>query len=381
MMHILDAVRGLIAWTPLGLPAFLFVITLVVFFHELGHFLVARFFGVKVDVFSVGFGKEIVGFNDKRGTRWKISWLPVGGYVRFAGDADAASTPDRAALKNLTSEQRAGMLALKPVGQRAAVAAAGPFANFLLAIVIMTGLNLYSGHAVISPIVGQVTPGSPAAQAGIHPGDLVTSIDSTKITDFQQLPQIIAISGGETLTIGVKRGDQSLRLAVTPRLTKTRDVLGNVGSQMIIGVRQAPNAPVVREHYGPVGAFGAACSQTWSIIHTTVVGISQMITGRASTDQLQGPVGIMHMTRQVADFGFLALLDLVAILSVSIGLANLFPIPLLDGGHLLYYAVEAVLGRPLGERAQDIGFRLGLVLVLGLMLLTTWNDLIRLNLF
>ena len=377
----LDAVRGLIAWTPLGLPAFLFVITLVVFFHELGHFLVARLFGVKVDVFSVGFGKEIFGWNDKRGTRWKVSWLPIGGYVKFAGDADASSKPDHAAAARMSAAERGQTLAFKPVGQRALVAAAGPFANFALAIVLLTGLLMVSGRVVVTPLVGDVTPGSPAQMAGIKPGDLVTRINRTAISDFQQLPQIISVSGGETLNIGLKRAGRELTVLVTPRLTKTKDVLGNVSSQMVIGVRPPANAPVTREQYGPVGAFGAACTETWDIIKTTILGISQMITGHASADQLRGPAGIAQMTKQVAEFGFLPLLNLVAILSVSIGLANLFPIPLLDGGHLLYYGVEAVLGRPLGERAQDVGFRLGLVLVLGLMLLTTWNDLVRLNLF
>ena len=185
----------------------------------------------------------------------------------------------------------------------------------------------------------------------------------------------------KTLAVGLKRAGRDLTVRVTPRLTKTSDVLGNVSSQMVIGVRPPANAAVTREQYGPIGAFGAACTETWDIIKTTILGISQMITGHASADQLRGPAGIAQMTKQVAEFGFLPLLNLVAILSVSIGLANLFPIPLLDGGHLLYYGVEAVLGRPLGERAQDVGFRLGLVLVLGLMLLTTWNDLVRLNLF
>jgi regulator of sigma E protease len=380
-MHIVDVIRGLIAWTPLGLPAFLFVITLVVFFHELGHFLVARFFGVKVDVFSIGFGGEVVGFTDRRGTRWKISWLPIGGYVKFAGDADAASKPDTEAAGRMSADERDGALMFKPVAQRAAVAVAGPFANFLLAIVLLTGLYMVNGHAVIAPVIGEVTPGSPAAQAGLRPGDLVTRIDGQAVTDFQQLPQIIGVSGGDALSISLKRAGLDLTLNVIPRLTKTRDILGNVASQMIIGVRPDPKAPVTREQYGPIGAFGAALSETWNIIHATLHGISQMITGRASADQLRGTVGIAQMTKQVAEFGFLALLNLVAVLSVSIGLANLFPIPLLDGGHLLYYAVEAVLGRPLGERAQDVGFRLGLVLVLGLMLLTTWNDLVRLNLF
>jgi len=377
----LDAIRGLIAWTPLGLPAFLFVITLVVFFHELGHFLVARWFGVKVDVFSVGFGKEIFGWNDKRGTRWKVSWIPVGGYVKFAGDADASSRPDAAATAQMTPAEREGVLALKPLGQRALVAASGPFANFILAIVLLTGLFVYSGHTVIAPVIGEVTKNSPAAAAGIASGDRVTRIDDTQITDFQQLPEIISVAGGAPLAIGIHRGNQDLTLWVTPRLTKTRDILGNVTSQMVIGVRPNAHAAVTHQDYGPVGAFAAACSETWNILKTTLLGIGQMITGHGSADQLRGPAGIMQMTRQVAVFGFLPLLNLVAILSVSIGLANLFPIPLLDGGHLLYYGCEAVLGRPLGERAQDVGFRLGLVLVLGLMLLTTWNDLVRLNLF
>jgi regulator of sigma E protease len=376
-----DAVRGLIAWTPMGLPAFLFVITLVVFFHELGHFLVARWFGVKVDVFSVGFGREIFGWNDKRGTRWKLSWIPVGGYVKFAGDADVSSRPDTEATAKMTAREKEGTLALKPVGQRALVAASGPLANFVLAIVMLTGILLYTGHAEVTPVIGTVKAGMPAAAAGILPGDRVTSIDGTKITDFQQLPEIISIATGEPLAFGIQRAGKDLTVWVTPKRLATRDVLGNSVHQMMVGVSPDPKAPITRGTYGPVGAFGAACSQTWSIIKTTLVGISRMVTGHGGTDQLSGPVGIANMTRQVADIGFLPLLNLVAILSVSIGLANLFPIPLLDGGHLLYYAVEAVLGRPLGERAQDVGFRLGLALVLGLMLLTTWNDLVRLNLF
>jgi regulator of sigma E protease len=377
MTHLVDLIRGLIAWTPLGLPAFLFVITLVVFFHELGHFLVARFFRVKVDVFSIGFGREIVGFTDKRGTRWKISWLPVGGYVKFAGDADASSRPDMEAAAKMTAAEREGALAFKPVGQRAAVAAAGPFANFILAILLLTGLFLYSGHSIVAPLIGQVTKDSPAAAAGLKAGDLVTRIDNTTIDDFQQLPEIISVSSGQPLAIGIRRGTQDMTIWVAPKLMKTRDVLGNAGNQMVIGVRPDIHAAVTHRQYGPVGAFAAACSETWSIIKNTILGIAQLIGGHGSTDQLRGPLGIAQMTKQVADFGFLPLLNLLAILSVSIGLANLFPIPLLDGGHLLYYGCEAVLGRPLGERAQDVGFRFGLVLVLGLMLLSTWNDLVR----
>jgi regulator of sigma E protease len=377
----IDAIRSLMAWTPLGLPAFLFVITVVVFFHELGHFLVARACGVKVDVFSVGFGKEIFGWNDKSGTRWKVSWLPIGGYVKFAGDANAASAPDHAAAARMNTTERAQTLAFKPLWQRAVVAAAGPFANFILAILLFTGLIFHNGHTVLAPIVGDVVKGSAAETAGIRAGDRVTAIDDAKITDFEQMPQIIAVSGGRNLKIDLLRAGQPLSIHVTPRATRMRDVLGDMGTNVVIGVHPSSTAPVTTEYYSLPAAFGAANVETWNIMRTTVQGISQMVRGYASADQFRGPLGIAKMTRQVAAFGFMALLQLVAVLSVSIGLANLFPIPLLDGGHLLYYACEAVLGRPLGERAQDVGFRLGLVLVLGLVLLTTWNDLARLNLF
>jgi len=376
------ALQGLINWTPLGLPAFLFVITLVVFVHELGHFLVARACGVKVDVFSIGFGKEIFGRTDKTGTRWRVSWIPVGGYVKFAGDANAASMPDAKAASVMSDAERSHVLFFKPLWQRAAVAAAGPFANFILAIVLMTGLNLYSGHNVLAPVIGDVVKGSPADVAGIKAGDRVTAIDGSAIQDFEQLPQIISVSGGQTLNIDLVRAGKPLTIQVSPRATRIRDVLGDMSTTMVIGVHQSTNLANWSHHpYSLAGAFGASCQRSWDIASTTVQGIVQMVRGYASPDQMRGVVGIATMTRTVATFGFLALLNLTAVLSVSIGLANLFPIPLLDGGHLLYYGCEAVLGRPLGERAQDVGFRLGLVVVLGLMLLTTWNDLVRLNLF
>ncbi|HWC62012.1 MAG TPA: RIP metalloprotease RseP [Rhizomicrobium sp.] len=378
----LNALQGLINWTPLGLPAFLFVITVVVFFHELGHFLVARAFGVKVDIFSVGFGPEIVGRTDRSGTRWRVSWIPIGGYVKFAGDANATSMPDAEAARAVPAAERRHTLFFKPLWQRASVAAAGPFANFILAIMLFTGLNLYNGHNVLAPVVGAVVKDSPAAVAGIRPGDLITDVDGTAISDFEQLPEIVSVSGGQNLAVTVKRAGQILTLHVTPRMMRTRDLLGDMGDTIVIGVRQSTNlSDWSHRSYDLPGAVGAAASESWAIAKTTIQGIVQMVRGYASPDQFRGPLGIMKMTRQVAVYGFLALLNLTAVLSVSIGLANLFPIPVLDGGHLLYYACEAVLGRPLGERAQDVGFRLGLVLVLGLMLLTTWNDLVRLNLF
>jgi regulator of sigma E protease len=376
-----DALRGLIQWTPLGLPAFLFVITVVVFFHELGHFLMARAFKVKVDIFSVGFGKELFGWTARSGTRWRVSAIPIGGYVKFAGDANAASAPDHDAARQATAEERALMLQFKPLPQRALVAFAGPLANFLLAIAMFTGLNLYSGHNVVTPVIGEVIRGSAAEAAGIRPGDLVTGVDGTAIDDFYQLPEIVGLSGGHNLAISLVRQGRPMVIHVVPRMMRMPDPFGNVGDTVVIGVRPSLAVPVTHVAYGPWGAFTAASTETWDIMRETVAGIGQMVRGYVSPDQFRGPVGIAQMTRKVASFGFLALINLASVLSVSIGLANLFPIPILDGGHLLYYACEAVLGRPLGERAQDVGLRLGMVLVLGLILLTTWNDLVRLNLF
>jgi regulator of sigma E protease len=378
--HLFSIGEDFAGWAPLGLPVFLLYITLVVFVHEMGHFLMARGFGARVEVFSVGFGPEIAGFHDRRGTRWKLSWIPVGGYVKFAGDADAASTPDRGAAQ-ASEAQKAEMMAFRPVHQRALVAVAGPLANFVLAILLFWGLFLYAGHSELSPLIGQVSKGSAAEAAGIRAGDLVTSIDGTRITNFDQLPQIITSSGGQTLAMGLERQGRGLTVMVTPRKMTIRNALGEVAETEAIGVRPAANAPVITTRYNVFQAFGAACSRTWEIVHLSLSGIGQLITGRASLDQLHGPVGIAQITRKVALWGILPFISLIAILSVSIGLINLFPIPLLDGGHLLYYACEAVLGRPLGERVQDVGFRLGLVLVLGLMLLATWNDIARLNLF
>jgi regulator of sigma E protease len=378
--HLFGMGQDFAVWAPVGIPVFLVYVTLVVFVHEMGHFLMARAFGAKVVAFSIGFGPEIFGFNDKHGTRWKLSWIPVGGYVQFAGDANAASAPDRDA-DQASEIEKADMMVFRPVHQRALVAVAGPLANFVLAILMFWGLFLYAGHSEVAAMVGPVDKGGPAATAGILPGDLVTSIDGTAVTNFEQLPEMIRASDGQALTIGLKRGAQGLTVQVTPRQEAVKDAVGETAKVFVIGVHPSPNAPIITTRYNVFQAFGAACGRTWDIVHMSLSGIGQIISGRASLDQLHGPVGIAQITRKVALWGILPFISLIAILSVSIGLINLFPIPMLDGGHLLYYACEAVLGRPLGERVQDVGFRLGLVLVLGLMLLATWNDIARLNLF
>lgn len=362
------------------IPAILFIITVVVFFHELGHFLVARACGVRVDVFSIGFGKEIVGITDRRGTRWKLSWIPLGGYVKFAGDANAASAPDPAAAA-LPASERAGMLQFKPLWQRAAVAAAGPAANFAVAIALFTAILLYVGHVTLAPVVGGVNKGSAAEAAGIKAGDLLTAINGTPVDDFGQLPQIISMRGGEDLTIDLDRHGQHLTVHAVPRPMRLRNGLGEVESSFGIGVSSMPGLAPQRHPYTLPGAFTAACGQTADIIQNSLVGIVKLIQGHASTDQMGGTIRIVQVTHKVAQMGFFALLNLAAVLSVSIGLVNLFPIPLLDGGHLLYYGCEAVLGRPLGERAQELGFRFGVILIVGLVLASAFHDLARLNLF
>ena len=378
----LGALQGLIEWAPLGLPSFLFLITVVVFFHELGHFSVARYFGVKVETFSIGFGPEIFGWTDRKGTRWKFSWVPLGGYVKFFGDLDATSRPDRESESKLSAEERTVTLQAKPVYQRMAISAAGPFANFIFAIVIFTAFFAIYGRTVVPPVVGAVTQGGAAQEVGIKPGDVIQSINGEVITDFAQLPQIIQVSAGEDLEITLLRGSSRLTFHATPRITKVPDGLGGTSNAPVLGVVLSNKAKPVHVSLNPIQAFGDACGQTWGIVTSSLSGFKQMILGRTDSSQLTGTLGMAKVSEKVAEHGFLALVGLAALISVSLGLVNLFPIPVLDGGQLLYYACEAVLGRPLGERVQEAGFRFGLVLVIGLMIFSVWNDMVHhLNLF
>lgn len=357
---------------------FLFVLTIVVFFHELGHFSVARWFGVKVDVFSIGFGREIFGWNDRHGTRWKVSWIPLGGYVKFAGDENAASVPDREKLAAIPEEQKAGLFHFKPLHQRAAVVAAGPVANFILAVVIFASVFMLIGRPISTPIVGGVVAESPAEAAGFRAGDRIVSIDGSAIESFEEIQRYVS-TGTSELTFGVERDGQMLQLAATPRINEITDSFGNVHRVPQLGIQHGGTSEMVRSN--PVVAVWQGMTQTAFIVERTFDYIGGMITGRESPDQLRGVIGIAQTSGQVATYGIVALLMLTGLLSVSIGLLNLFPVPLLDGGHLLYYAVEAVRGRPLGEEAQEYGFRIGLALVMTLMIFATWNDLSRLQVF
>jgi regulator of sigma E protease len=358
---------------------FLFVLTVVVFFHELGHFLVARWAGVKVLTFSLGFGPELVGFNDRHGTRWKISAVPLGGYVKFFGDDSEASTPSSDALANMTEEERAGSFHHKKVLPRAAIVAAGPIANFILAIVIFTGLFTFYGKPNMSARVDKIEANSAAAAAGFQVGDIVTAIDNSPIENFSDMQRIVSIRAGEKLSFTIKRGDAIVQLQGTPELKEQKDPFGNAHKLGILGItRSSQPGDVITERVNPATAMWLGVKETWFVIDRTLAYIGGIFTGREAADQVGGPLRIAQISGQVATIGLAALIHLAAVLSISIGLLNLFPVPLLDGGHLLFYAVEAVRGRPLSDRAQEMGFRIGLGLVLMLMVFATYNDILHL---
>ena len=354
---------------------FLFVLTIVVFFHELGHFLVARWAGVKVLTFSLGFGPELVGFNDRFGTRWKISAVPLGGYVKFFGDESEASTPSSETLGNMSEEERAKSFHHKKVGPRAAIVAAGPIANFVLAIVIFTLLFTFFGKPSTTARVDQVEAGSAAEKAGFQVGDVVTAIDGKIIESFSDMQRIVVTHAGDQLVFTVKRGDSTQQLQGTPELREVKDPFGNSHRQGVMGITRSTAAgEVTTEKVDPATALWLGVKETWFVIDQTLSYIGNVFTGRASADQIGGPIRIAQISGQVATLGLTPLLHLAAVLSISIGLLNLFPVPLLDGGHLLFYAAEVLRGRPLSDRSQEYGFRVGLVLVLMLMVFAFYND-------
>jgi regulator of sigma E protease len=358
---------------------FLFVLTIVVFFHELGHFLVARWAGVKVLTFSLGFGPELVGFNDRHGTRWKISAVPLGGYVKFFGDESEASTPSSEALASMTEEERQGSFHHKKVWPRAAIVAAGPIANFVLAIVIFTGLFTFLGKPSTTARVDQIEAGSAAAAAGFEVGDIVTVIDGSKIESFSDMQRIVGVHAGDPLKFTVKRGESTVELQGTPQQREVKDPFGNVHKLGVLGItRKTVAGDTLTERVDPATALWLGVKETWFVVDRTLAYIGGIFTGREAADQVGGPLRIAQISGQVATIGIAALVHLAAVLSISIGLLNLFPVPLLDGGHLLFYAVEAVRGRPLSERAQEMGFRIGLGLVLMLMVFATYNDILHL---
>jgi regulator of sigma E protease len=376
---------GMLAGSSYGLVVgyllpFVFVLALVVFVHEMGHFLVGRWCGVGVKAFSIGFGPEVFGWNDKHGTRWKVSIIPLGGYVKFAGDANAASAPDSDELQRMTDAERAESFHHQPVGRRAAIVAAGPIFNFIFAIAIFAGIAYFNGKTVLEPRIGAVVEGSAAEQAGLQPGDLIVSINGREIAGFSDLQRLVSSSSGDNLRVVVERDGALQTFVATPVRTETDTPFGRqrVG---LLGVQAMNDEGALRQiEFGVVESLGQGVSETYFVLERTVDFIGKLVTGREYADQLSGPIRIAKISGDVATFGgFLGLLSLTALLSVSIGFINLVPVPMLDGGHLMYYAIEAVRGRPLSDQAQEIGFRIGLALVLMLMLFVTWNDIINLS--
>ena len=349
---------------------FLFVLTIIVFIHELGHFLVARWCGIKVLVFSIGFGPELVGFNDRYGTRWKISAIPLGGYVKFFGDENAASVPDPGKIALMNADERRVSFFHQPVAARAAVVVAGPVANFVLAIAIFASLFMIFGKQETPARVGKVVADSAAAAAGFEPGDLVVSINGKPIDNFRDMQEIVALSADETLDITVERQGAKVTLHATPRVSTDKDSMGAAR----LGI-EGTQGEVRTIKYSPFGAIAEAGRQTWTIVDQTLTYLSRVLVGRASPAQIGGVVRIAQMSGQAASLGFPTLMNWAGLISVSIGLLNLFPIPLLDGGHLLFYLVEAIRGRPLSERVQEFGFRIGFAIIVMLVIFTVWNDI------
>ncbi|SFK54593.1 RIP metalloprotease RseP [Methylorubrum salsuginis] len=358
---------------------FLFVLTIVVFVHEMGHFLVGRWCGVGVNAFSIGFGPELVGFNDRRGTRWKLCAIPLGGYVKFVGDANGASVPDPEAVARMNPHERAISFPAQPVAKRAAIVAAGPIANFILAIAVFAGAIYLNGRYETPARVEAVQPGSAAERAGFRPGDVIRSIDGQAIATFGEMQRVVSGAAGSSLSVTVDRGGTETTLTAVPDKIEDRTPFGRhrFGRLGINGPR-GDAAKLV--HYGPYESLKLGVAETYFVVERTFDYIGKLVTGRESADQLSGPIGIARVSGEVARVGGVGgLIGLIALLSVSIGLLNLFPIPLLDGGHLLFYAFEVVRGRPLSERAQEIGFRIGLAFVLMLMLFAAWNDILNLG--
>jgi len=360
--------------------AFLSVLTVVVFFHELGHFLVARLCGVRVETFSIGFGREIWGRYDAHGTRWKLGWLPLGGYVKFWGDESAASTPDQSQLSHMSDEDRRISFHHKPVSNRLAIVAAGPVSNFILGVLIFASLLFIYGRSTIPAKVDSVQPGSAAEQAGFQHGDIILKVDDENIESFSDVQRRVMLSAGETLHMLISRDGRELTLEVVPRVDEFTDAFGNVQRRGLIGIVRANNPEdQITESVGPLKALALGTQEVYFIIDQTFVYLGRMITGKESAEQLGGPLRIAQMSGQVAQVSLPALIHLMGVLSVSIGLLNLFPVPMLDGGHILFYGIEAVMRRPVSARVLDFSYRIGFAAITTLIVFVTWNDLVNLR--
>ncbi|HAX91072.1 MAG TPA: RIP metalloprotease RseP [Rhodospirillaceae bacterium] len=358
------------------LVPFLVVLSVVVFVHEFGHFWVARRCGVKIETFSIGFGPEIFARVDKKGTRWRVAWLPLGGYVKMFGDADPTSFGPSEDAPKMTAEEKKVAFYTQPVRKRFAIVAAGPGSNYLFAVVVLAMMFLVNGQPYTSTKIATVVENSAAAQAGLKTDDKILSIDGAAMESFEAVRRTISLNAGTPIKIVYEREGQMLDATTTPEVVKTVDRLGMEHTQGRLGIVSTETA---FRDLNPASAIRESVAEIWNITAGTLKGVGQMIMGVRGTEELGGPLRIAEMSGKVAKDGVFALFWFIVVISVNLGLINLFPIPLLDGGHLLFYAVEGLRGRPLSERIQEYGARVGAALVLSLMVFATWNDLVHLR--
>ncbi len=362
---------------------FLILISIVVFIHEFGHYYFAKKFGVGVTDFSIGFGKEIFGWNDKSGTRWKVCWLPLGGYVKFFGDRNVFSQAEQQeAIKKYSIEDQKKLFILKPLYQRSIIVAAGPLANYLLAILIFISINIFIGKDMTPAIINEVQKDSPAFVAGMKKNDRIISIDNNKVESIMEVSTLINISTGEKIQFIVLRNDQQIPILVKPNQINSTDNFGNSIKKKIVGIKLSPlNNEFNKQRLGLTKATYYSIKEVWFVTSTSLKYLKNIILGSADSSQLGGPIRIAKITGQVAEYGVIPFLSIMAYISISLGLINLFPIPMLDGGHLMFYFFEKILGKPLSEKTQEGFFRIGLFLLFSLMFFVTFNDLKDLGLF
>ncbi len=362
---------------------FLILIMIVVFIHEYGHYYFAKRYGVAVTDFSIGFGKEIFGWNDKSGTRWKICWIPLGGYVKFFGDRNVFSQADQEKLiEKYNEEDRKKLFVLKPLYQRALIVFGGPLANFLLALLIFFSIYTFAGKDFTPAMINEVQKDSPAMIGGLKQNDIILEIDGNEVKSIMDVSKFITLSTDDFIDFKVKRSYEEILLKVKPKMVLGEDNLGNKINKRIVGIKlSAYNNEINHVKLGPAQAIYHAANEVYFVSISSLKYIGAMIFGKADTSQLGGPIRIAKISGQVAEFGLLAFVSMMAYISISLGLINLFPIPMLDGGHLMFYAFEKVLGRPLSQKTQEGFFRIGMFLLLTLMIFTTFNDLKDLGLF
>ena len=362
---------------------FIVLILVVVFIHEYGHYYVAKKYGVMVTDFSIGFGKELFGWNDKSGTRWKICWIPLGGYVKFFGDRNVFSQSDQEEIiKKYSEEERKKLFILKPLYQRSLIVAAGPIANFILAVVIFLFIYMFVGKDFTPAVINEVQKDSPAEVAGLMKNDVILEIDGTEVKSILDVSKLITMSTSDFIDFKVSRYDQDVLLKVKPNIVETEDNLGNKINKRIIGIMLGPyNNKINHVKLGPAKALYYSLNEVYFVTISSLKYLGSILTGSGDSSQLGGPIRIAKITGQVAEFGIVPFLSIMAYISISLGLINLFPIPLLDGGHLMFYGFEKILGRPLSQKTQEGFFRIGMFLLLFIMFFATYNDLKDLGLF